>query len=225
MYAMHAAPGLGDADLSSLTRCTVGGQTIPMSTASRWQARSAAPLIGLWGMTEISGLARPTRLYAPAVPGSTGVSLPVSRCGSWTCRTSARTRRSVPGRAHGPGPAREAAHHLPERALVEPAAAGGGQQRPAELPGARSADVAVRAEPVEQVRVERGRGGRWEHDGGHPCRSGQHAVAAVVAEVGQVGAGALVDTQAQVQQQPGGGRGAQPGSSGIGIGGGNERAG
>lgn len=77
MYAMLLAdPALERADLSSLTRCTVGGQTIPTSTIERWQQRSGAPLIELWGMTEIAGLGTTHALHAPPVPGSIGVSLP-----------------------------------------------------------------------------------------------------------------------------------------------------
>jgi long-chain acyl-CoA synthetase len=77
MYAMLLAdPALEGADLSSLTRCTVGGQTIPTTTISAWERRSGAPLIELWGMTEISGLGTTHALYAPPVPGSIGVSLP-----------------------------------------------------------------------------------------------------------------------------------------------------
>lgn len=77
MYAMLLAhPDLEGADLSSLTRCTVGGQTIPISTIERWQDRSGAPLIELWGMTEIAGLGTTHALYAPPVPGSIGVALP-----------------------------------------------------------------------------------------------------------------------------------------------------
>jgi long-chain acyl-CoA synthetase len=77
MYAMMLAePTLGSASLSSLTRCTVGGQTIPISTIERWQERSGAPLIELWGMTEIAGLGTTHALHAPPVPGSIGVSLP-----------------------------------------------------------------------------------------------------------------------------------------------------
>ena len=49
---------------------------MPVSTIERWQARSGAPLIELWGMTEISGLGTTHALYAPPVPGSVGVSLP-----------------------------------------------------------------------------------------------------------------------------------------------------
>lgn len=77
MYAMLLAdPAIDDADLTSLTRCTVGGQTIPLTTVDRWQQRSGAPLIELWGMTEISGLGTTHALHAPPVPGSIGVSLP-----------------------------------------------------------------------------------------------------------------------------------------------------
>ncbi|WP_232665238.1 class I adenylate-forming enzyme family protein [Pseudonocardia sp. TRM90224] len=77
MYAtMLADPALATADLSSLTRCTVGGQTIPTSTIRRWEARSGAPLIELWGMTEIAGLGTTHALHAPSVPGSIGVALP-----------------------------------------------------------------------------------------------------------------------------------------------------
>src|ERR1700712_221190 len=77
MYAtMLSDQALADADLTSLTRCTVGGQTIPVSTIERWQDRSGAPLLELWGMTEISGLGTTHALHAPPLPGSIGVSLP-----------------------------------------------------------------------------------------------------------------------------------------------------
>jgi long-chain acyl-CoA synthetase len=77
MYAVLLAdPGLAAADLSSLTRCTVGGQTIATSTIERWEARSGAPLIELWGMTEIAGLGTTHPVHATRVPGSIGVSLP-----------------------------------------------------------------------------------------------------------------------------------------------------
>jgi len=77
MYAtMLSDQALADADLTSLSRCTVGGQTIPVSTIERWQDRAGAPLLELWGMTEISGLGTTHALHAPPVPGSIGVSLP-----------------------------------------------------------------------------------------------------------------------------------------------------
>ena len=83
------------------------------------------------------------------------------------------------------------------------------------------------AEAVEEVGVQRGRGRRWEDNGGAAAAlagHGQHPVPAVVAEVGDVGGGEFVDAQPEVQQEPGGGRGAQPGRAGVGVGGGDERA-
>lgn len=77
MYAtMLSAPGLAGADLSTLTRSTVGGQTIAESVIKAWETRSGAPLIELWGMTELSGLGATHALYAPNVHGSIGVALP-----------------------------------------------------------------------------------------------------------------------------------------------------
>jgi long-chain acyl-CoA synthetase len=77
MYAMLlATPALAGADLTSLRVCTVGGQTISNATISAWQQRSEAPLIELWGMTEIAGLGTTHAVYAPPVPGSIGVALP-----------------------------------------------------------------------------------------------------------------------------------------------------
>jgi long-chain acyl-CoA synthetase len=77
MYAtMLATPTLARADLSTLTRCTVGGQTIAGSVIDAWETRTGAPLIELWGMTELSGLGATHALYAPNVHGSIGVVLP-----------------------------------------------------------------------------------------------------------------------------------------------------
>ena len=77
MYAMMLAdPALAGADLRSLTRCTVGGQTLPVATLTKWQSVSGAPLIELWGMTEIAGIGLTHALHAPPKPGSVGVSLP-----------------------------------------------------------------------------------------------------------------------------------------------------
>ena len=77
MYAMLlSCPALPGADLTSLRVCTVGGQTISTATIDAWQRRSGAPLLELWGMTEIAGLGTTHAVYAPAVPGSIGVALP-----------------------------------------------------------------------------------------------------------------------------------------------------
>jgi long-chain acyl-CoA synthetase len=77
MYAMMLAlPEIDGYDLSSLTRSTVGGQTIANSVIEAWERRSGAPLIELWGMTELAGLGTTHALYAPNVHGSIGVALP-----------------------------------------------------------------------------------------------------------------------------------------------------
>jgi len=55
MYmTMLAHPALGRFDLSSLSRCTVGGQTIAESVLRAWEERTGASLIELWGMTELA---------------------------------------------------------------------------------------------------------------------------------------------------------------------------
>ena len=78
MYAMMlAAPEIESADLSSLSRSTVGGQTISTGVIREWERRShGAPLLELWGMTEIAGLGTTHALHAPNVHGSIGVALP-----------------------------------------------------------------------------------------------------------------------------------------------------
>ena len=78
MYAMMlAAPEIERADLSSLRRSTVGGQTISTAVIREWERRShGAPLLELWGMTELSGLGTTHALHAPNVHGSIGVALP-----------------------------------------------------------------------------------------------------------------------------------------------------
>ncbi|MBT2556016.1 class I adenylate-forming enzyme family protein [Arthrobacter sp. ISL-5] len=77
MYAtMLADPAIEKSDLTSLRRCTVGGQTMPTATIERWENRSGAPLIELWGMTELAGLGTTHALHAQGPRGSIGVPLP-----------------------------------------------------------------------------------------------------------------------------------------------------
>lgn len=77
MYSMMLADPLFDtAELSSLRKSTIGGQTFSPGLAERWQTRAAGPMLELWGMTEIAGLGTTHSVYAPPVPGSIGVSLP-----------------------------------------------------------------------------------------------------------------------------------------------------
>jgi len=69
-------PRLTDYDLSSLTRCTVGGQTMAVNKMQEVEERFGCPLIELWGMTELAGLGTTNLRYGLNKHGSIGVSLP-----------------------------------------------------------------------------------------------------------------------------------------------------
>ncbi|MEK8080114.1 class I adenylate-forming enzyme family protein [Pseudomonas sp. XK-1] len=75
MYLLGCT-SLGDYDLRSLTRCTVGGQTMPEAKMQQVEAALGCPLIELWGMTELGGLGTTHSLYGPRRHGSIGVPLP-----------------------------------------------------------------------------------------------------------------------------------------------------
>lgn len=75
MYLL-GAPDLAKRDLSSLTRCTVGGQTMPLAMMQRVEAALGCPLLELWGMTELGGLGTTHSAYGPRRLGSIGVALP-----------------------------------------------------------------------------------------------------------------------------------------------------
>jgi long-chain acyl-CoA synthetase len=77
MYAMMLAdPSLPGADLSSLRICAVGGQTMPAAKMAEWERHSGAPLLELWGMTELGGAGTSNCSYMPNVHGSIGFALP-----------------------------------------------------------------------------------------------------------------------------------------------------
>src|SRR4029077_4916456 len=63
-------------DLSSLTRCTVGGQTMPVAKMEEVEKRFGCPLIELWGMTELGGLGTAFPCHGPLKLGSIGIALP-----------------------------------------------------------------------------------------------------------------------------------------------------
>ena len=75
MY-MLAHPELSRFDLSSLTRCTVGGQTMPVTKMQDVEKRFGCPLIELWGMTELAGLGTTFPSNGPHKLGSIGLALP-----------------------------------------------------------------------------------------------------------------------------------------------------
>jgi long-chain acyl-CoA synthetase len=79
-FYLLGAAGLSERKLSSLVRCTVGGQTMPLPQMEEAQRRLGCPLHELWGMTEIGGLGTThPALVAPRL-GSIGVPLPLSEC-------------------------------------------------------------------------------------------------------------------------------------------------
>jgi long-chain acyl-CoA synthetase len=75
MYLL-AHPDLDAFDLSSLTRCTVGGQTMPVAKMEEVERRFGCPLIELWGMTEIAGLGTTFPSNGLRKLGSIGIALP-----------------------------------------------------------------------------------------------------------------------------------------------------
>jgi long-chain acyl-CoA synthetase len=75
MYLLNF-PALAQFDLRSLTRCTVGGQTMPRAKMEQVELALGCPLIELWGMTELAGLGATQTLYGPRKHGSIGIALP-----------------------------------------------------------------------------------------------------------------------------------------------------
>ncbi len=79
MYLLKCAD-LGKHSLASLTRCTVGGQTMPINKMEEVEERFGCPLLELWGMTELAGLGTTHPLYGSNRHGSIGVPLPYVEC-------------------------------------------------------------------------------------------------------------------------------------------------
>ena len=69
-------PDFKKANLTSLTRCYVGGQTMPVATMENVEKKFKVPLIELWGMTEIAGLGSTHPLYGKNKHGSIGCAMP-----------------------------------------------------------------------------------------------------------------------------------------------------
>jgi long-chain acyl-CoA synthetase len=63
-------------DLSSLTRCWVGGQTLPAAKSLEFTARTGCPVHEVWGMTELAGAAAANPVYGQNKPGTIGVAFP-----------------------------------------------------------------------------------------------------------------------------------------------------
>lgn len=75
-YQMLAHPDIASADLTSLTRCTVGGQTMPTAKIDAVTSRFGCPLLELWGMTEVAGPAVTHSPYWSPRAGSIGLPMP-----------------------------------------------------------------------------------------------------------------------------------------------------
>ena len=79
MYILNA-PKLAQYGLASLTRCSVGGQTMPVSKMEEAQARYGCPLLEVWGMTEIAGAGTMQPFYGENRLGSIGLPVPYAEC-------------------------------------------------------------------------------------------------------------------------------------------------
>ncbi len=75
-YYLLAHPDFDDADLSSLTRCWVGGQTLPAAKAIEFTERTGCPIHEVWGMTELAGAASANPVVGPNKPGTIGIAYP-----------------------------------------------------------------------------------------------------------------------------------------------------
>lgn len=75
MYLLNYGE-LSNYDLSSLRRCAVGGQTMPIAKMQQVEQRFGVPLIELWGMTELAGLGTTHPFYGQNRLGSIGIALP-----------------------------------------------------------------------------------------------------------------------------------------------------
>lgn len=75
-YYLLSEPAISKADLTSLRRCTVGGQTMPTSSIQAVERALGCPLLELWGMTEVAGPATSHSPYLPNRHGSIGLAFP-----------------------------------------------------------------------------------------------------------------------------------------------------
>ena len=79
-YYMLAHPKFANYDLSSLTRSTVGGQTLPAAKSLEWTERTGSPVFELWGMTELAGAATFNPYWGDNKLGTIGLPMPGMFC-------------------------------------------------------------------------------------------------------------------------------------------------
>jgi long-chain acyl-CoA synthetase len=75
-YQLLQLPELKEGAGGSLTRCTVGGQTMPTAYLSEVEQKFGCPLLELWGMTEVAGPATSHSPYWGPRHGSIGLPFP-----------------------------------------------------------------------------------------------------------------------------------------------------
>jgi long-chain acyl-CoA synthetase len=75
-YYLLAHADFDKYDLSSLTRCWVGGQTLPAAKSHEFTRRTGCPVHEVWGMTELAGATTANPVYGPNKPGTIGVPYP-----------------------------------------------------------------------------------------------------------------------------------------------------
>lgn len=75
-YYLLAHPDFDKYDLSSLTRCWVGGQTLPAAKSLEFTARTGCPVHEVWGMTELAGATTANPVYGANKPGTIGLPYP-----------------------------------------------------------------------------------------------------------------------------------------------------
>lgn len=75
-YQMLAHPALASTDFSTVTRCTVGGQAIPLAKLEAIVRTFGCPALELWGMTELGGPATTHSPWWPERHGSIGLPFP-----------------------------------------------------------------------------------------------------------------------------------------------------
>jgi long-chain acyl-CoA synthetase len=75
-YYLLAHADFDKYDLSSLTRCWVGGQTLPAAKSLEFTRRTGCPVHEVWGMTELAGATSANPVHGPNKPGTIGVPYP-----------------------------------------------------------------------------------------------------------------------------------------------------
>ncbi len=75
-YYLLAHPDFESYDLSSLTRCWVGGQTLPSAKSIEFTERTGCPVHEVWGMTELAGVSSANPVIGLNKPGTVGIPYP-----------------------------------------------------------------------------------------------------------------------------------------------------